>query len=158
MVDCSKRVEYLKELNKKEEDGVFDQLPKKEAALLRREHDKLRHNLGGLTEMTQVPDIAIVVDPKRESTAIAECKKLGITIISILDTNCDPNVVDIPIPANDDAVRSIHLIISTLADAIQLETSFITQIVNLNPLRNFNLSKFKWICLFTFINCGYHSA
>jgi|TARA_B100000768_G_scaffold55326_1_gene53851 small subunit ribosomal protein S2 len=112
------RVGYLKELNKKEEDGVFDQLPKKEAALLRREHDKLRHNLGGLTEMTQVPDIAIVVDPKRESTAIAECKKLGITIISILDTNCDPNVVDIPIPANDDAVRSIHLIISTLANAI----------------------------------------
>jgi small subunit ribosomal protein S2 len=112
------RVKYLKELNKKEEDGVFAQLPKKEAALMRREHDKLRHNLGGLTEMGQVPDIAIVVDPKRESTAIAECKKLGITIISILDTNSDPNDVDIPIPANDDAVRSIQLIISTLADAI----------------------------------------
>ena len=75
-------------------------------------------NLGGLTEMSQVPDIAIVVDPKREATAIAECKKLGITIISILDTNCDPNVVDIPIPANDDAVRSIKLIISSLSDAI----------------------------------------
>ena len=68
--------------------------------------------------MSQVPEIAIVVDPKRESTAVAECRKLGITIISILDTNCDPNVVDIPIPANDDAVRSIKLIISTLADAI----------------------------------------
>jgi len=93
-------------------------MPKKEAALLRREQDKLRHNLGGLTEMAQVPDIVIVVDPKREATAIAECKKLGITIISILDTNCDPNQVDIPIPANDDAVRSIQLIISTLADAI----------------------------------------
>jgi len=63
--------------------------------------------------MTQIPDIAIVVDPKRESTAIAECRKLGIPIISILDTNCDPNVVDIPIPANDDAIRSIKLIIST---------------------------------------------
>jgi len=112
------RVEYLKDLKKKEADGVFDRLPKKEAALLRREHDKLDQNLGGLTEMLQVPDIAIVVDPKRESTAIAECKKLGITIISILDTNCDPNVVDIPIPANYDAVRSIKLIISTLADAI----------------------------------------
>jgi len=112
------RVEYLKELNQKEADGVLDRLPKKEAALLRREADKLNHNLGGLTQMSQIPDIAIVVDPKRESTAIAECKKLGITIISILDTNCDPNVVDIPIPANDDAVRSIHLIISTLADAI----------------------------------------
>lgn len=112
------RVDYLKDLNKREASGELDRLPKKEAALLRREHDKLKHNLGGLTEMVQVPDIAIVVDPKRESTAIAECKKLGITIISILDTNCDPAMVDIPIPANDDAVRSIKLIISTLSDAI----------------------------------------
>ena len=112
------RVEYLKELIKKEESGELNLLPKKEAAELRREKDKLQQNLGGLTEMSQVPDIAIVVDPKRETTAIAECKKLGITIISILDTNCDPNVVDIPIPANDDAVRSIKLIISALSDAI----------------------------------------
>ena len=112
------RVEYLKELNKKEESGELNSLPKKEAALLRREREKLEQNLGGLTKMLQVPDIAIVVDPKREATAIAECKKLGITIISILDTNCDPNSVDIPIPANDDAVRSIKLIISSLADAV----------------------------------------
>ena len=112
------RVAYLKDLNQKESSGELDRLPKKEAALLRREQEKLDHNLGGLTEMAQVPDIAIVVDPKRESTAIAECKKLGITIISILDTNCDPAMVDIPIPANDDAVRSIKLIISTLADGI----------------------------------------
>jgi small subunit ribosomal protein S2 len=114
------RVEYLKELDKKEESGEIDRLPKKEAALLRREHDKLKHNLGGLRQMTQVPDIAIVVDPKRESTAIAECRKLQIPIISILDTNCDPNLVDIPIPANDDAVRSIKLILSTLSDGILL--------------------------------------
>ena len=112
------RVGYFKELNQRLENGEFDKLPKKEAALLRREHDKLRQNLGGLTGMNQVPDIAIVVDPKRESTAIAECKKLGITIISILDTNCDPNMVDLPIPANDDAVRSIKIIISTLSEAI----------------------------------------
>jgi len=112
------RVAYLRDLNQKEESGELGLLPKKEAALLRRERDKLQQNLGGLTEMSQVPDIAIVVDPKREATAIAECKKLGITIISILDTNCDPNVVDIPIPANDDAVRSIKLIISALSDAI----------------------------------------
>ena len=111
-------MEYLKDLNQKEASGELDRLPKKEAALLRREQDKLDHNLGGLIEMVQIPDIAIVVDPKRESTAIAECKKLGITIISILDTNCDPTMVDIPIPANDDAVRSIKLIISTLSDAI----------------------------------------
>jgi small subunit ribosomal protein S2 len=114
------RVEYLKELDKKEESGEIDRLPKKEAALLRREHDKLKHNLGGLRQMTQVPDIAIVVDPKRENTAIAECRKLQIPIISILDTNCDPNLVDIPIPANDDAVRSIKLILSTLSDGILL--------------------------------------
>jgi small subunit ribosomal protein S2 len=112
------RVEYLKSLNRQEENGELDSLPKKEAALRRREMDKLQQNLGGLTGMSQVPEIAIFVDPKREATAIAECKKLGITIISILDTNCDPNVVDIPIPANDDAVRSIKLIISTLSDAI----------------------------------------
>ena len=112
------RVAYLRDLNQKEESGELGLLPKKEAALLRRERDKLHQNLGGLTEMSQIPDIAIVVDPKREATAIAECKKLGITIISILDTNCDPNVVDIPIPANDDAVRSIKLIISALSDAI----------------------------------------
>lgn len=112
------RVAYLKDLNQREASGELDRLPKKEAALLRREHDKLKNNLGGLTEMVQVPDIAIVVDPKRESTAIAECRKLGITVIAILDTNCDPGMVDIPIPANDDAVRSIKLIISTLSDAI----------------------------------------
>ena len=112
------RVEYLTDLNRKEESGELDLLPKKEAALLRRERDKLQQNLGGLTEMLQIPDIAIVVDPKREATAVAECKKLGITIISILDTNCDPNLVDIPIPANDDAVRSIKLIISSLSDAV----------------------------------------
>ena len=111
------RVEYLKELNRREESGELNALPKKEAALLRREREKLQQNLGGLVNMLQIPDIAIVVDPKREATAIAECRKLGITIISILDTNCDPNAVDIPIPANDDAVRSIKLIISALSDA-----------------------------------------
>ena len=113
-----KRIEYLKELDKKEEQGILDLLPKKEAALLRREHDKLRQNIGGLKEMTQVPDVVIIVDPKRENTALLECQKLGIPIISILDTNCDPNLVDIPIPANDDAVRSIKLILSKLADGI----------------------------------------
>jgi len=114
------RVEYLKSLNNKEESGELSALPKKEAAMLRRERDKLQQNLGGLTEMSQIPDIAIVVDPKREATAVAECRKLGIKIISILDTNSDPDVVDIPIPANDDAVRSIKLIISALADGITI--------------------------------------
>ena len=113
-----KRIQYLKELDQKEEDGLLDLLPKKEAALLRREHDKLRQNIGGLKEMTQIPDIVVIVDPKRENTALLECQKLGIPIISILDTNCDPNLVDIPIPANDDEVRSIKLILSKLADGI----------------------------------------
>ena len=112
------RVAYLKELDEKEQSGELDLLPKKEAAILRRERTKLQQNLGGLLDMSQVPDIAIVVDPKRESTAIAECRKLGIVVISILDTNCDPSVVDIPIPANDDAVRSIKLILSTLSESI----------------------------------------
>ena len=113
-----KRIQYLKELDQKEEDGLLDLLPKKEAALLRREHDKLRQNIGGLKEMTQIPDIVVIVDPKRENTALLECQKLGLPIISILDTNCDPNLVDIPIPANDDEVRSIKLILSKLADGI----------------------------------------
>lgn len=113
-----KRIQYLKELDQKEEDGLLDLLPKKEAALIRREHDKLRQNIGGLKEMTQIPDIVVIVDPKRENTALLECQKLGLPIISILDTNCDPNLVDIPIPANDDEVRSIKLILSKLADGI----------------------------------------
>ena len=112
------RVTHLKELDKREQDGELDLLPKKEAALLRREHEKLRQNLDGIKEMTQIPDIAIVVDPKREQTAILECRKLNIPIISILDTNCNPNLVDIPIPANDDAVKSIKLILSKLSDGI----------------------------------------
>ena len=112
------RVTYLKELDKREQNGELDLLPKKEAALLRREHEKLRKNLDGVKEMTQIPDIVIVIDPKREHTAILECRKLNIPIISILDTNCDPNLVDIPIPANDDAVKSIKLILSKLSDGI----------------------------------------
>jgi small subunit ribosomal protein S2 len=112
------RVNYLKELDQREENGELDLLPKKEAALLRREQDKLRQNLEGLKNMTQIPDVVVVIDPKRENTAILECRKLGITIISILDTNCDPNLVDIPIPANDDAVRSIKLVLSKLTDGI----------------------------------------
>jgi small subunit ribosomal protein S2 len=117
------RVAYLKELDKREQSGELDLLPKKEAALLRREHEKLRQNLDGVKEMVQIPDIVIVVDPKRENTAVLECRKLNIPIISILDTNCDPNLVDIPIPANDDAVKSIKLILSKLADGILVGSS-----------------------------------
>ena len=112
------RVERLKDLENKEENGYLDQLPKKEAAALRRELEKLRKNLNGIKGMKNLPDLVIVVDQKRESTAIQDCIKLKIPVISILDTNCDPDLTDIPIPANDDAIRSIKLIVSKLADSI----------------------------------------
>lgn len=112
------RVERLKELERIEENGSLAKRPKKEAAVLRREMEKLRKYLGGIKMMRKVPDVVIVVDQRREYNAIMECQKLGIPIVSILDTNCDPELVDIPIPANDDAIRSIKLIVSKLADAI----------------------------------------
>jgi len=86
--------------------------------MLRRELEKLQKYLGGIKMMRQVPDIIVIVDQKREYNAVQECRKLGLPIISLLDTNCDPDVVDIPIPANDDAIRSIKLIVGKLADAI----------------------------------------
>ncbi|ASC72096.1 30S ribosomal protein S2 [Halomicronema hongdechloris C2206] len=112
------RVEYLKELERMEETGAMALRPKKERAVLRRELEKLRKYLGGIKTMRRVPDIAIIVDIRREYNAVQECQKLDIPIVSLLDTNCDPNVVDVPIPANDDAIRSIKLILSKLADAI----------------------------------------
>ncbi|MGF1537132.1 MAG: 30S ribosomal protein S2 [Elainellaceae cyanobacterium] len=112
------RVERLKELERREETGVLDLLPKKEAAMLRRELEKLQKYLGGIKLMRQVPDIVVIVDQRREYNAVQECTKLDIPIVALLDTNCDPDVVDIPIPANDDAIRSIKLIVGRLADAI----------------------------------------
>nr|BCG67715.1 ribosomal protein S2 [Haptophyceae sp. NIES-3900] len=112
------RVARLKHLEKLEQDGVLDGLPKKEAATLKRELNKLQKNLDGIKHMKELPDFAIIIDQKRESTAVQECLKLGIPIISILDTNCDPDCVDIPIPGNDDAIRSVKLILEKLADAI----------------------------------------
>jgi small subunit ribosomal protein S2 len=112
------RVERLKDLESKEESGYLDQLPKKETATLRRELEKLRKNLNGIKAMKRLPDLVVIVDQKRESTAVQECKTLGIPIISILDTNCNPDYTDIPIPANDDAIRSIKLILGKIADSI----------------------------------------
>ena len=114
------RIERLKDLEKQEADGTFDLLTKKEVALRRKELIKLRKHLEGIKMMSRLPDIAIIIDQKREMTAIAECRKLGIPIVSILDTNCDPDLVDIPIPGNDDAVRSIKLILNSLTDSILL--------------------------------------
>jgi small subunit ribosomal protein S2 len=112
------RVERLKELERREESGALDLLPKKEASVLRRELGKLQKYLGGIKLMRKVPDIVVIVDQRREYNAILECEKLTIPIVSMLDTNCDPDVADIPIPANDDAIRSIKLIVGKLADAI----------------------------------------
>lgn len=112
------RVERLKELERREESGALDLLPKKEASSLRRELAKLQKYLGGIKLMRKVPDIVVIVDQRREYNAILECEKLGLTVVSMLDTNCDPDLVDIPIPANDDAIRSIKLIVGKLADAI----------------------------------------
>ncbi len=112
------RVERLKELERLEESGNIDLRPKKEASVLRRELARLQKYLGGIKTMRKVPDIVVIVDQRREYNAVQECSKLRIPIVSLLDTNCDPDVVDIPIPANDDAIRSIKLIIGKLADAI----------------------------------------
>ena len=112
------RVDRLKSLEEQEKNGVIDQLPKKEAASLRKELEKLKKHLDGIKNMQKIPDVVIIVDQRRESTAIQECMKLGITTLCILDTNCNPDLVDIPIPANDDAIRSIKLIVSKIADAI----------------------------------------
>jgi len=117
-VTIKSRVDRLKELEFQDETGLIDQLPKKEGAVTRRELDKLRKHLNGIKKMKSLPDIVVVVDQKREATAIQECIKLGIPTICVLDTNCNPEIVDIPIPANDDAIRSIKLVVGKIADAI----------------------------------------
>ncbi len=112
------RIARLKDLEKQELDGTFNFLTKKEATLRSKELEKLRKHLEGIKSMESIPDIAIIIDQKREMTAIQECRKLKIPIVSILDTNCDPDLVDIPIPGNDDAVRSIKLILNALTESI----------------------------------------
>nr|AYR05878.1 ribosomal protein S2 [Lithothamnion sp.] len=112
------RVERLKDLEKQQASGLIDQMPKKEATTLRKELEKLKKHLDGIKNMKKLPDVVIIVDQKRESTAIQECIKLGIPTICVLDTNCNPELIDIPIPANDDAIRSIKLVVSKIADAI----------------------------------------
>ena len=122
-ITLKSRISRLKELEQQEADQIFDLLPKKEAALCKTELDKLRRHLNGVKSMEKLPDVAILIDQKREMTAIQECRKLRIPIISILDTNCDPDLIDIPIPGNDDAVRSIKLILKSLTDSINFGRS-----------------------------------
>ena len=113
-----KRIERLNQLKKMEEDGTFDLLTKKEATKLKLEIEKLEKYLGGIKEMKKLPGALFVVDPRKEKIAVAEAKKLGIPVVAIVDTNCDPDEVDYVIPGNDDAIRAVKLIASTMANAI----------------------------------------
>ena len=113
------RIDRLAQLKKMQEDGTFDMLPKKEAMKLLGEMEKLEKYLGGVKEMKKLPGALFVVDPRKEHNAIAEARKLHIPIVAIVDTNCDPDEIDYVIPANDDAIRAIRLIASTMANAVQ---------------------------------------
>lgn len=114
----SKRVERLFELEKMEEDGVFDVLPKKEVINLNRERERLEKYLGGIKDMKSLPDVLFVVDPKKEDIAVHEARILHIPVVAIIDTNCDPDEVDYAIPGNDDAIRAVKLLTETIANAV----------------------------------------
>src|SRR5690606_20449894 len=112
------RINRLKEIEKMEEDGTFDVLPKKETINILKEKERLLKFLGGIKDMKKLPDAIYVIDPRKESIAIAEARKLGIPIVGIVDTNCDPDEIDYVIPANDDAIRAVKLLTSKMADAV----------------------------------------
>ncbi|TFB23184.1 30S ribosomal protein S2 [Filobacillus milosensis] len=113
-----KRVNRLKDIERMEEDGTFDVLPKKEVVMILKEKDRLEKFLGGVKDMDKLPDALFIVDPRKERIAVAEAHKLNIPIVAMVDTNCDPDEVDYVIPANDDAIRAVKLIAAKMADAI----------------------------------------
>ena len=112
------RINRLKDIERMSEDGTFDVLPKKEVIALKKEWEKLEKNLGGIKEMKKIPDAIFVVDPKKERICIQEAHTLGIPLIGIADTNCDPEELDFVIPGNDDAIRAVKLIVAKMADAV----------------------------------------
>ena len=112
------RINRLKQIERMEEDGTFDVLPKKEVIGLKKEQEKLQKNLGGIKEMKRLPDAIFVVDPKKERICVQEAHALGIPLIGICDTNCDPEELDYVIPGNDDAIRAVKLLVSTMANAV----------------------------------------
>ncbi|WP_425447465.1 30S ribosomal protein S2 [Dethiothermospora halolimnae] len=114
----NKRIARLHELNKMEEEGLFDVLPKKEVIMLKHEADRLEKFLGGIKDMKRIPDALFVVDPRKEKIAVREAKILGIPVIGIVDTNCDPDEIDYIIPGNDDAIRAVKLLTETMANAV----------------------------------------
>ena len=113
-----KRIQRLKALEAMEQDGTFNVLPKKEVILLKKEMEKLERNLGGIKEMNELPGVIFLVDPKKERIAILEAKKLGIPVVGLVDTNCNPEEVDYAIPGNDDAIRAVKLIADVMANAV----------------------------------------
>ncbi len=113
-----KRVDRLRELERMEAENVFEVLPKKEVAALRHEMDKLERFLGGIKNMKRLPSALFIVDPRKERIAVAEARRLNIPIVGIVDTNCDPDEIDVVIPANDDAIRAVRLLTGRMADAI----------------------------------------
>ena len=113
-----RRIERLEQLRKMESDGTFDRLPKKEVGKLNLEIEKLEKYLGGIKKMRRLPGALFIVDPRKERIAVSEAKKLGIPIVAIVDTNCDPDEIDYVIPGNDDAIRAVKLLAQTMADAI----------------------------------------
>ena len=113
-----KRIQRLKDLETMEQDGTFDVLPKKEVIILKKEMEKLEKNLGGIKKMDKLPGVIFLVDPKKERIAILEAKKLGIPTVGIVDTNCNPEDLDYPIPGNDDAIRAVKLIADVMANAV----------------------------------------
>lgn len=112
------RIGRLKELERMQEDGTFEVLPKKEVILLKKEMEKLEKNLGGIKDMEELPGVMFIVDPKKERIAILEARKLGIPVIGLIDTNCNPEDVDYAIPGNDDAIRAVKLIADCMANAV----------------------------------------
>ncbi len=112
------RIQRLKDLQTMAEDGTFDQLPKKEVVLLNKQREKLEKFLGGIQDMPGLPDVLFVVDPKKEEIAVKEANMLNIPVVAMIDTNANPDVVDVKIPANDDAIRAVRLITSKIADAV----------------------------------------
>ncbi|MHC9532770.1 30S ribosomal protein S2 [Dellaglioa sp. BT-FLS60] len=117
-----KRIKRLKEIKKMSEDGTFDVLPKKEVSLLIKRRDRLEKFLGGIEDMPRIPDVLFIVDPRKERIAVKEAQKLNIPIIAMVDTNSDPDEIDVKIPSNDDAIRAVRLITAKMADAI-IETN-----------------------------------
>lgn len=113
-----KRIHRLKELERMAGDGTFDLLPKKEVILLRKEQERLEKFLGGIKNMRGMPDAVFIIDPRKERIAVAEARKLGIPIVGIVDTNCDPDEIDYVIPGNDDAIRAVKLLTAKMADAV----------------------------------------